>query len=202
MGLKLKTPLSESDVKNLKIGDKVYLNGIIYTARDMAHIRAFEYLKKGKPLPFNWRGAAVFHAGPICRKKDSKWEMIVIGPTSSYRMEPYEADLIRHYGIGALIGITGMGEKTLKALQDHKAVYFVAAAGCAALHVEAVEEVIDVYWLDLGMPEAVWMYRVKDWGPLIVAMDSHGNNFFNIIRKRANTQFTRIIKILQAKKLR
>jgi len=194
----LKTPLSMEDVKKLRIGDRVYLNGVVYTARDMAHIRMMEHIREGKDLPFNLKGAALFHAGPIVRKRDDKWEIVAIGPTASERMEEFEADIIRHYGLRCIIGgVGGMGEKTLEALKKYGAVFLTAHGGCAALNASAIEEVIKVYWLDLGMPEAVWAFRAKEWGPLIVSMDSYGDNLYKKVTEASKKVFLELCESLR-----
>jgi len=181
----LKTPLSEEDVRKLKAGDVVYISGRIFTARDSAHRKMLELAKKGEELPFDPRGLLVYHVGPVVRKEDNKWKIIAAGPTTSARMEALEADFIKTFGIRGVIGKGGMFEKTTKACQEFGAFYGAFVGGAAILAAKAIEEVEDVFWLDeLGIPEAVWLLKVNKFGPLTVAIDSHGNNLYlDILRK-------------------
>ena len=137
------------------VGDVVYLSDIIFTARDMAHIRIMEYLREGKQLVEDF-GAAVFHAGPVVRKKKGKWEISVIGPTTSMRMEPFSETLLGKLGVKAIIGKGGMGEGTQEALRKYCGVYLLSHPGCAVIQSKAVSRVLRFNWLDLGVPEAVW----------------------------------------------
>lgn len=173
---KLNTPVQLEDIKDLKAGDVVNISGKILTARDQAHKRIIE---KGKEkTPCNLEGAAIFHAGPIITgDEDSGFKMIAIGPTTSTRMNPYEKDVIE-MGVKIIVGKGGMDETVAKILENEGAVYLAAVGGCAALYVDSVKEVANVHWLDLGMPEAIWELKVENFGPLIVAIDSHGNSLF------------------------
>ncbi|MBZ9571621.1 FumA C-terminus/TtdB family hydratase beta subunit [Methanobrevibacter sp. TMH8] len=173
----LNTPVMFEDIKDLKAGDVVNISGKILTARDQAHKRIIERGKEKTPCDLE--GTAIFHAGPIIEgDKTSGFKIVAIGPTTSMRMNPYEKDVI---GMGAkiIIGKGGMDENVAKSLQDEGAIYLVAVGGCAALYVDSIDEITDVHWLDLGMPEAIWELNVKNFGPLIVAMDSHGNSLFD-----------------------
>ena len=181
----LNLPLSEADVRRLKLGDVVTLSGHLYTARDMAHLRIQKHLQEGAPLPKDLRGAAIFHAGPVClRQDDGSWRLVVIGPTTSIRMEPY-AHLVGNLGVRALIGKGGMDEDTLRAAAQYGYVYLQAAPGCAAKLAGGVRRVHDVTWLDMGMPEAMWDLEVERFGPLVVAMDACGNSLYKTLRERA-----------------
>ncbi len=178
MNVKLETPISSEETANLRIGDIVYISGTIFTARDSAHKRIVE---KGAPVDLN--GAVIFHAGPIIRKTGEEYEMVAVGPTTSTRMNPYEPDVI-NMGVGLIVGKGGMDEETSKALIDNKKAYLSAVGGCAALYVKSIVKVNGVNWLDLGIPEAVWELEVKDFGPLIVTMDSQGGNLYDEVKKR------------------
>ena len=170
----LKTPLHSDDVKDLKVGDVITITGTIYTARDQAHRRIVE---DGEP--FDLDGKVLFHAGPIINKKDDgTYEVVAIGPTTSMRMNPYEADVIDK-GVRVVIGKGGMDDNVRQALKDNNAVYVVATGGCAALYVDAVREVDSVTWSDLGVPEAMWELKVDSFGPLIVAIDSQGKSLYD-----------------------
>ena len=180
MNVKLKTPLSKEDTKQLKVGDIVYISGTIYTARDRAHQRI---LKEGAPV--NLEGAVIFHAGPIIKtiesNEDVDYKIVAVGPTTSTRMNPYQPGVLK-LGINAIIGKGGMDSETADALAENGAVYLAAVGGCAALYVKSIDRVKGVNWIDLGIPEAIWELEVKDFGPLIVAMDSNGNNLYEEVR--------------------
>lgn len=180
----LETPLTAEDIKTLRIGDVVYLKGIIYTSRDMAHMTIKDKLEKGQSLPVDFLGSAVFHAGPVVRKTHTGWKLGVIGPTSSIRMEPY-AEMVGKLGVKAIIGKGGMRDESRDAFQKYGQVYLQAAPGCAALLADGIEEIQEVHWFDLGMPEALWVLKAKKFGPLVVAMDSRGNSIYQDIRDKA-----------------
>lgn len=169
----IKVPVKNEDLTDLKIGDVITLTGNIITARDQAHKRILE---QGAPLDIE--GAAIFHAGPIISEDGNGYKMVAVGPTTSMRMNPYQSDVI-DMGPKIVIGKGGMDDTVRKALVKNNALYVVATGGCAALYVDAVEEIESVDWLDLGMPEAMWNLKVKDFGPLIVAMDSDGNSLYD-----------------------
>ena len=174
----LNTPVSSEDLKDIKIGDVIYLNGHIITCRDVAHRRLIEL---GRELPVDLKGGAIFHAGPIVRKiegTDDKYEMISIGPTTSMRMEKFEKEFIEQTGVKIIVGKGGMGINTEAGCRENKAIHCVFPAGCAVVAATCVEEIEAVHWLDLGMPEALWVSRVKEFGPLIVSIDAEGNNIF------------------------
>ena len=169
----LNVPINENSLEDLKAGDVIYLSGNLFTARDQAHKRIIE---QGSPLDI--KGAAIFHAGPIITKKGGNYEMVAVGPTTSMRMNPYQSDVL-DMGAKIIIGKGGMDDNVRDALVRNNAIYVVATGGCAALYVDAVENIDSVDWLDLGMPEAIWNLKVKDFGPLIVAMDSKGNSLYD-----------------------
>lgn len=173
MERKINVPITDENLAELKIGDVVYLTGNILTARDQAHKRILE-----KGAPCDIEGVAIFHAGPIITESDGEYNMVAIGPTTSMRMNPYQSDVI-DLGAKIIIGKGGMDDTVREALVRNNALYVVATGGCAALYVDAVEEIEDVDWLDLGMPEAMWNLKVKEFGPLIVAMDSEGNSLYD-----------------------
>ncbi|MBP7403126.1 MAG: L(+)-tartrate dehydratase subunit beta [Clostridia bacterium] len=174
----LRTPISPDDLADLRIGDIVYLTGHIVTCRDVAHRRLIEY---GRELPVDLRDGAIIHAGPIVRKiagSQDKYEMVSIGPTTSSRMEKFEKDFIRETGVRLIVGKGGMGADTRDACREYKAVHCVYPAGCAVLAATQVEEIERQEWTDLGMPETLWVCRVREFGPLIVSIDTHGGNLF------------------------
>lgn len=174
----LNTPISDADLKDIKVGDVIYLNGHIVTCRDVAHRRLIEY---GRELPVDINGGAIFHAGPIIRKiegEEDKFEMVSIGPTTSMRMEKFEKEFIDKTGVKIIVGKGGMGPNTEAGCRENKAIHCVFPAGCAVVAATTVEEIEDAHWRDLGMPETLWVCRVKEFGPLIVSIDAEGNNIF------------------------
>ncbi len=182
---RFKTPLNEEDVRKLRVGDIIYVSGVIVTARDAAHRRMLEYLDKGEELPIDLRGGVIYHCGPVVRKKDGEWEVIAAGPTTSARMELYEAEIIEKIGVKIVIGKGGMGEKTAEACRKHGAVYTIFTGGAGALAANAIKKVLKVEWLDLGIPEALWVFEVEDFGPLLVAIDSTGRNLIQEVMEKA-----------------
>lgn len=171
----LTTPISEKDIKSLRIGDVVYLNGTLVTCRDTGHKRR---VLSGIVPRTDLKGGAVFHAGPIVKKIKDKWEMVSIGPTTSMRMEKFEKEFLEITGTKIIIGKGGMGDKTVKACVENNTVHAVFPGGCAVVAAAQVLEITDVEWLDLGMPEAFWVMKVKEFGPLIISIDTEGNNLF------------------------
>jgi fumarate hydratase class I len=166
----LTAPFSEADIRALKVGDVVLLNGRMYTGRDSVHA----YLMKHDP-PVDLHGAALYHCGPVAIKDGEQWVMKAAGPTTSIREEPYQADVIRKFGVRAVIGKGGMGAKTLEALKDCGAVYLNAIGGAAQFYARCVERVDGVSLFEFGVPEAMWHLHVKDF-PAIVTMDASGNS--------------------------
>ncbi|MBQ2834377.1 MAG: L(+)-tartrate dehydratase subunit beta [Clostridia bacterium] len=172
----LTTPLTAADIEDIRIGDVIYLNGHIVTCRDVAHRRLIEY---GRELPVDINGGAIFHAGPIVRKVDEgKYEMVSVGPTTSMRMEKFEKEFIKQTGVKVIVGKGGMAQDTMEGCQEYKAIHCVFPAGCAVLAATEVEEIERAEWMDLGMPETLWLCRVKEFGPLVVSIDTHGGNLF------------------------
>jgi fumarate hydratase class I len=166
----LEAPLGEEKVRALKVGDVVLIQGEMVTGRDAAH----HYLMHHDP-PMDLRGAILYHCGPVVLKEDGRYRMAAAGPTTSIREEPYEHEVIRRFGVRAVMGKGGMGAKTLAALKEHGAVYLNAIGGAAQYYARCISEVVGVELLELGTPEAMWRIRVKDF-PAIVTMDAHGNS--------------------------
>lgn len=170
----LTTPIKDEDLEDLRAGDVVYLTGHIVTCRDVAHRRLIELKRE---LPVNLKGGAIFHAGPIVRKlDDGKFEMVSIGPTTSMRMEKFEKDFIEQTGVKLIVGKGGMGPETEAGCKQFKAVHAIFPGGCAVLAATQVDEIEDAQWQDLGMPETLWVNRVTELGPLIISIDTQGNN--------------------------
>jgi fumarate hydratase subunit beta len=179
------TPILEEDVRKLGVGDIIYVTGTLVTARDAAHKRIAEYLAKRKKLPFSFDGSPLFHCGPLVKLVNGKWIVLAAGPTTSMRMEPFESEVIQKLGIRLIIGKGGMGKKTSTAMKQFGAVYSAFTGGAAVLAARMVNKVKDVQWLDLGVPDAVWTLEVDQFGPLIICMDTRGNNLFNDIQTNA-----------------
>ena len=192
----LTTPVSDEDLKDIKVGDVIYLNGHIVTCRDVAHRRLIEL---GRELPVNLKGGAIFHAGPIVRKiegAEDKYEMVSVGPTTSMRMEKFEKEFIAQTGVKVIVGKGGMGPNTEAGCREHKAIHCVFPAGCAVVAATCVEEIEDAQWKDLGMPETLWVSRVKEFGPLIVSIDAEGNNIFEQNKVKFNERKEAALKEL------
>ncbi|MHA2503387.1 MAG: FumA C-terminus/TtdB family hydratase beta subunit [Candidatus Kariarchaeaceae archaeon] len=182
----LQLPLSEEDVKKLQIGDNIYVTGKIVTARDDAHKHALDLHAKGETLPVNFGELGIFHCGPIMQKDETgKWNMVAGGPTTSNRMEIFQDIFIETFGSRLIIGKGGMGPRTTVACEKFGAVYGMFTGGAALLAAKGVKEVLEVHWYDLlGMPECLWVLQVEEFGPLMIGIDAHGNNFFEENRKK------------------
>jgi fumarate hydratase, class I len=166
----LRTPLTEEQVRSLKVGDVVLISGRAYTGRDAVH----HHLMQHEP-PVDLRGAVLYHCGPVVKKEGERWTVTAAGPTTSIREEPYQADVIKRYGVRAVVGKGGMGAKTLAALQDAGAVYLNAIGGAAQFYARTITSVDGVSLMEFGTPEAMWHLTVEDF-PAIVTMDAHGQS--------------------------
>ena len=171
----LTTPIKAEDLQDIRVGDVIYLTGTLVTCRDVCHRRLIE-LKR--PIPYDLNGKAIFHAGPIVRKNGDKWEMVSVGPTTSMRMEKFEYEFVQKSGVRVIIGKGGMKENTERACKEFGAIHCVFPAGNAVVAATEVEEIVRAEWRDLGMPETLWHCRVKEFGPLIVSIDTEGRNLF------------------------
>lgn len=193
---RLRTPISEKDVRRLKIRDVVYITGEVFTARDSAHRRALEYHAEGRKLPIDMEGKPLYHCGPLVREVDGTYEVVSAGPTTSMRMEIFEDAFIDKFRVPIIIGKGGMGSRTREALRKFGAVYCALTGGAGALAAKAVNKVKAVEWFDLGMPEALWILEVKDLGPLMVAMDAHGNSLYADLAKQVEKNKEQVYKII------
>jgi fumarate hydratase subunit beta len=177
MDYHLTLPVSSDLIKKLHIGDILYITGDVFTARDEAHKKMLQMEKNN--LPFNPSTMALYHCGPLMKKHKKGWQVVSAGPTTSGRMDLFEDKFIEKFGVNIIIGKGGMGKKTKDALQRHCAVYTAYTGGAGALAAERIEDTPAVYWLEeFGMPEAVWIFTVKEFGPLIVAMDAYGKSIY------------------------
>ena len=198
--VELNIPISEKEIRSLRVGDVVSLNGTMVTARDAAHKYMVEQWIEGKPetdedaelletLKPVLDGGVIYHCGPVVRQDDSgKWHFVAAGPTTSIREEPYEHKVIAALGVRAVIGKGGMKEKTLAACKEHGAVYLHAVGGAASLIAKCVEEVETVYKTEFGLPEAFWRIRVKDFR-CVVTMDSHGKSRHEEVLEASRAKF-------------
>ncbi len=184
----LQVPISEADIRALHIGDQVRLYGTVITARDAAHKYIMDNFIHAPAIPESerglyeelkrlWQGGVIYHCGPVVsRDAEGRWQFVAAGPTTSIREEPYEADVIAHFGVRGVIGKGGMGPKTQAACQKYGAVYLHAVGGAATLIASAVKEVLTVFKKEeFGVPEAFWVVRVEAF-PAVVTMDAHGQS--------------------------
>ena len=186
MEVHLKTPLKEDEVRSLRVGDTVYLSGVVVTARDRAHRRLVELAESGRRPPVDLNGLAIYHCGPLAVKENGSWRIVSAGPTTSMRMEPLESSVIEAFGVRMVVGKGGMGDQTSEALKAFGAVYCSLTGGVGSLVASSIRKVVDVHWLDLGVPEAMWVLEVEELGPMIVSMDSHGGNLYKDVLSEAS----------------
>jgi fumarate hydratase class I len=181
----LTTPLSEKQVRSLKVGDVLLLNGALHTGRDALH----HYLLT-HDSPVDLGGGVLYHCGPVALKRGEQWFINAAGPTTSMREEPYQADIIRKFGLRGVIGKGGMGAKTLAALKEQGALYLNAIGGAAQYYAKCIVEVSGVDFLEFGIPEAMWHLRVKDF-PVIVTMDARGNSMHADVEKSSGAELAK-----------
>lgn len=200
--IRITLPASDEEIAKLRVGDTVHLSGVMLTARDTAHKYMVENFIKGAPpaselemyekLKADLDGGALYHCGPVVRKLNGRYEFVSAGPTTSIREEVYEDLVIAHFNVKGIIGKGGMGPRTLKACQEHKAAYLHAIGGAGSLIAATVEEVLDVYKLEFGVPEAFWKIRVKDF-PTVVTMDSHGGSLHAVVEEQSRAKLAELI---------
>jgi len=179
---KLQTPLSEAEVRQLTLEDTVTIDGTIFGIRDATQIRIFD---EGIAPPVDLTGGVCLHTAPGVRKlPDGRYEKLSIGTTTSTRMDRFVPGLVEQYGVRAIVGKGGVLEGSVAAMQKAGAVYLAIVGGAAALETIQIEEIEQVWWEDL-MPECLWKFRVKAFGPLIVAIDSHGNSLYRKVQEQA-----------------
>ena len=174
----LEAPITEEQIRSLKVGDVVRINGMIYTGRDAIHKHLMDH-----DAPVDLNGQIIYHCGPVMLKDENgKWHVKAAGPTTSIREEPYQGEIMKKFGIRAVIGKGGMGAKTLAALKEHGGVYLNAIGGAAQYYADCIQSVEGVDFLEFGIPEAMWHLRVKDF-TAVVTMDSHGNSLHEDVEK-------------------
>jgi fumarate hydratase, class I len=186
----LTTPITAAQIRNLKVGDVVTIHGLIHTGRDALHKYLIDHTS-----PVNLNGGVLYHCGPVMLKDQTgNWQVKAAGPTTSIREEPYQADIIKKFGIRAVIGKGGMGPRTLQALQEHGAVYLNAIGGAAQYYADCITQVAGVDLLQFGIPEAMWHLHVTNFAA-IVTMDSHGNSLHADVNK---TSFEKLAELKES----
>ncbi len=188
----LQTPLTEEAVRKLRVRDTVVLNGTIFGIRDLTQIRIFD--QKMDP-PVSLKGGVCLHTAPSLKKVGDRWEAICVGTTTSGRMDRFTPGLMEKYGVRAIIGKGGQYQASLEAMKKFGGCYLAIVGGAAAVETNQIVEVEKVYWEDIH-PEALYQFKVKDFGPLIVAMDSHGNHLYSDVRAEAEKKLPGIYKKL------
>lgn len=189
--IRVKTPLSEKEVRKLKVGDIVHLDGRIYTMHDAPHVRATVYFDKKKKLPVDLKNQVICHFTAAYRKIRGKYKFYSWGSTTSARMNDFTPREIYLMGYRGIIGKGGMDKETLKAMKKYGCVYFNIIAGCASLYTKKIVEVTNVYWEDLRS-QAIFEVEVRDFGPMLVTMDAHGKNAFEEVYGRMRTRLPQI----------
>jgi len=170
---KLKTPLNKKDVEELRAGDLVTITGKIVTSRDKAYAR----VNSGENPPIDLHGGVIYHCGPLAKKTAKGWQIISAGPTTSARLDPMQVEFVKRTGVRALIGKGGIDRKVAAHLAKLGCVYLAFTGGAGVLAANQVEKVENIFWKELG-PEAIWVLRVKDFGPLVVAIDTTGEDLY------------------------
>ena len=187
----IKLPMSDADVKSLKLGEMITVSGLLFTGRSRFHIRAAED-NVFPPLDYE-KINCFFHVGPVMRQTDEGWEVVSCEPTSSIRFERYGADVVRKFNLRTLIGKTTMGPRTAGALKETGGVYLTKIGLSGNALRGQVKKVHDVYFLDeLGKTECTWIYEVENFGPFFVAIDARGNNYFEELAREADAKMPEI----------
>ncbi|MHC4712136.1 MAG: FumA C-terminus/TtdB family hydratase beta subunit [Planctomycetota bacterium] len=191
--VRLALPLGADEVRALRVGRQVLLSGKVITARDAAH-RYLVERSDADAFPFDLARGAVYHCGPVVRDRPSGWEILSAGPTTSMRMEMYQADVLSRYDIAVVIGKGGMGKVTAAALADTPAVYLAAPSGAGALLAQRIAAVAGVCKLEeFGSPEALWCLEVTDF-PAVVAMDCAGGNLYGEVERASREALDRLLR--------
>jgi len=185
----LNYPFKREEILELKVGDMVLITGKLFTGRDAVHHR----IHKGTKPPVNLENQIIYHCGPVVlENKDGSYKVTAAGPTTSIREEPYEWEVMRDYKILGVIGKGGMGPKTLQGCKDYGCVYMHAIGGAAQVLAEKITSVENVYWRDLGSPEAIWELNVVEF-PVVITMDAHGNSLHKDIEDSSAIKLKEIL---------
>jgi len=187
----IKLPASEADMRQLKVGDVVALTGVMMTARDAAHKYMVE--EEAPEVADVLKGGMIYHCGPVVRKDGESYSFVAAGPTTSIREEPYQATVMKKYGVRGVIGKGGMEQKTLNACKELGAVYLSAVGGLATILAKSVKRVITVHKLEeFGVPEAMWVIEVERF-PAVVTMDSHGRSIHDEVLAASRKEYERLL---------
>lgn len=202
---KITLPLTADTVRTLRVGDPVHLSGVIMTGRDAAHKWMIDtFIRKTRPPQGDDQqvyqaiqpllaGGVIYHCGPVVTGLDSgDYRFVAAGPTTSIREEPYQGDVMRHFNMMGVIGKGGMGPKTLAACQEVPGVYLHAIGGAASLIAQTVKQVLGVYKMEFGVPEAMWVIEVKDF-PAVVTMDAHGGSLHAEVEQQSRQVLDRLL---------
>jgi L(+)-tartrate dehydratase beta subunit len=188
---RFKTPLKEADMRQLRVGDSVTLDGVIFGVRDANMIRIFD---QNTPPPIGWQGAALLHTAPNVRRiAPGKYEPICVGTTTSMRMDRFTEGLLRDYGVRAILGKGGLSPRSAQLMQQYGACYLSVTGGAAAMETLQLEAIEAVYWEDL-MPECIWQFRFNGLGPLTVGIDTHGSNLQNDVQMQAQQKTAELLR--------
>lgn len=203
---KLTMPISDEEIRDLHVGDTVFLSGVMLTGRDAVHKWMIDTFIEKKRAPEGddlevyesikpqLDGGIIYHCGPVVAGLDTgEYEFVAAGPTTSIREEPYQGRVMEHFNIKGVIGKGGMGAKTLAACQSVPGVYFHAIGGAATLIARSVKKVLGVHKMEFGVPEAIWVLDVEDF-PVVVTMDSHGNSIHVEIEEKSKVVFESLVK--------
>jgi|ERR1051325_545642 L(+)-tartrate dehydratase beta subunit len=188
---RFRTPLTETDVRVLRVGDSVLLDGIVFGVRDGNLIRIFDGNIKA---PVDWPGAALLHTAPNVQKVgEGRYKPICVGTTTSMRMDRFTEPLLRDYGVRAILGKGGLSARSAELMAHYGACYLSVTGGAAAMETLQIEEIENVFWEDL-MPECIWQFRVKGLGPLTVGIDAHGGNLQLEVQRRAQEKTAELLR--------
>ena len=192
---RFKTPLTETDMRQLRVGDSVTLDGIVFGVRDANLIRVFD---QGVAPPVDWRGAALLHTAPNVRKiGPGKYEPLSVGTTTSMRVDRFTEGLLRDYGVRAILGKGGLSQRSAELMKQYGACYLSVTGGAAAMETLQIEEIEKVYWEDL-MPECIWQIRFKGLGPLTVGIDAQGGNLQFDVQAQAQQKAQELLRKMGA----
>jgi L(+)-tartrate dehydratase beta subunit len=185
-------PLQEESIRKLRIGDSVTITGIVFGIRDATQIRIFD---QGREPPVDFAGSVCLHTAPNVKKVGNLYYPVCVGTTTSTRMERFTPGLLGRYGVRAIIGKGGLLDESVRAMGQFGGCYLAIVGGAAALETTQIEAIEDVYWEDL-LPECIWKFRVKDLGPLTVAIDAHGGNLYAQVRNEARIKMQGLLQEL------
>ena len=184
----LETPIKISNIKKLLVGDLTFISGVIYTARDKAHVK----IRQNRThLPFNLEGVCIYHSGPIIIQTNEKYRVVAAGPTTSARMNEYVPDVIK-LQVRAIIGKGGLSDQAVNVMKG-RCIYLAFTGGCGALAQRAIVDVLQIYYPELGETEAVWKLKVKNFGPLIVAIDSYGRSLYKDVENYSHRKLHELL---------